>query len=46
MPSHPFNSFWNKKHNENESNFNDVCSRNNLSKTKYVAYLKNLDEYE
>ena len=46
MPSHPLTNFEIKKYNENESNFNGVCSRNNLSKTKYVVYLINLDEYE
>ena len=30
---------------ENESRFNGVCSRDNLSKTKNGAYIINLDEY-
>ena len=31
---------------ENEPKFNDVYSKNNLSKTKDGAYIINLDEYE
>ena len=30
---------------KNESTFNGVCSRDNLSKIKDGAYIKNLDEY-
>ena len=33
------------KYYENESRFNGVCSRDNLSKIKDGAYVMNLDEY-
>ena len=33
------------KYYENESRFNSVCSRDNLSKIKDGAYVINLDEY-
>ena len=33
------------KYYENESRFNGVCSRDNLSKIKDGAYIINLDEY-
>ena len=45
MPSHPLTNFEIQKH-ENESKFNGVFSRNNLSKIKDGAYVINLDEYE
>ena len=35
-----------QKHYENEPKFNGVYSRNNLSKIKDGAYIRNLDEYE
>ena len=31
---------------KNETNFNGVCKKNDLPKTKDGAYVKNLDEYE
>ena len=45
MPSHHLTNFEIQKH-ENESKFNGVFSRNNLSKIKDGAYVINLDEYE
>ena len=45
MPSHPLTNFEIQKY-ENESKFNGVFSRNNLSKIKDGAYVINLDEYE
>ena len=46
MPSHRLNNFEIQKYYENESKFNGVYSRNNLSKIKDGAYIINLDEYE
>ena len=45
MPSHPLTNFWIQKYYQNESKLNGVYSRNNLSKTKDGAFIKNL-EYE
>ena len=45
MPSHPLADFEIQKY-ENESKFNGVFSRNNLSKIKDGAYVIHLDEYE
>ena len=45
MPSHPLTNFWIEKYYQNESKLNGVYSRNNLSKTKDGAFIKNL-EYE
>ena len=45
MPSHPLTDFEIQKY-ENESKFNGVFSRNNLSKIKDGAYVIHLDEYE
>ena len=45
MPSHPLTNFEIQKY-ENESKFNGVFSRNNLSKIKDGAYVINLDEYK
>ena len=46
MPSHPSTNFEIQKYYENESKFNGVYSRNNLSKIKDGAYIINLYEYE
>ena len=35
-----------KKYGQNESKFNGVYSRNNLSNIKHGVYIMNLDEYE
>ena len=46
MP-HPLTNFEIQKYYENESRFNGVYSRNNLSKkVKDRTYVINLDEYE
>ena len=45
MPSHLLTNFWIEKYYQNESKLNGVYSRNNLSKTKDGAFIKNL-EYE
>ena len=45
MQSHPLTNFWIQKYYQNESKLNGVYSRNNLSKTKDGAFIKNL-EYE
>ena len=42
----PFTNFEKQKCCQKEPKFNGVCSRNNLSKTKYGAYIINCDEYE
>ena len=41
MLHHPLTSFE-----MNEPKFNDIYSRNNLSKTKEGAYIINFDRYE
>ena len=46
MPSHPLTNFEIQKYYQNEPNFNDVYSRNNLPKIKDRAYKINLDEFE
>ena len=46
MPTHPLTNFEIKKYYQNESKFNGVYSRNNLSKIKDGAYIINLDEYK
>ena len=54
MPPHPVTNFEIQKYYQNdgqlswqnEPKFNDVCSRNNLNKTKDEEYVINLDEYE
>ena len=46
MPLHPLTNFEIQKYYENETKFNGVYSRNNLSKKKDGAYIINLDEYE
>ena len=46
MPRHPLNNFETKKHYQNEPQFNDVYSRNNLPKIKGAAYVINLNEYK
>ena len=50
MPSHPLNNFEIQKHYQNESRFNAVYSRDNLTECssteiKDGAYVINLDEY-
>ena len=45
MSSHLLTNFWIQKYYQNESKLNGVYSRNNLSKTKDGAFIKNL-EYE
>ena len=47
MKRHPLTKFEIQKYYENESRFNGVFSRNNLTKKiKDGAYIINLDEYE
>ena len=46
MPTHPLTNFEIQKYYQNESKFNDVYSRNNLSKIRDGAYKINLDEYK
>ena len=46
MPPHPLTNFEIQKYYQNESKFNGVYSRNNLSKIKGGAYIINLDDYE
>ena len=45
MPPHPLTNFEIRKYYQNEHKFNDVYSKNNLSKIKDVAYVINLDEF-
>ena len=46
MPLHPLTNFKIQKYYQNESGFNDVYSRDNLSlEMKDGAYIINLDEY-
>ena len=44
MPPHPLTNFETQKYYQNKSKFNDVYSRNDLSKIKVGAYVINLDE--
>ena len=46
MPPHPLAKFEIRKYYQNEPKFNDIYSRNNLSKIKDGEYIINLDEYE
>ena len=46
MLPHPLTKFEIQKYYENESKFNGVCFRNDLSKIKFEAYIINLNEYE
>ena len=46
MPPHPLTDFEIQKYYQNAPKFNDVYSRNNLSKIKDEAQIINLDEYE
>ena len=46
MQLHPLNNFQIQRYYQNESKFNGVYARNNLSKIKYGAYITNLDEYK
>ena len=45
MPSHPLTNFEIQKCYQNESRFNGVYSRDNLTEIKDGAYVINLDEY-
>ena len=45
MPPHSLSNFKIQKYYQNESQFNGVYSRNNLSKVKDEAYIINPDEY-
>ena len=45
MPPHPLTNFEIQKYYQNESRFNGVYSRDNLTKIKDGAYIINLDEY-
>ena len=46
MSPHPLTNFEIQKYDQNEQRFNDVCSRNNLSKKiKDWVYVINLNEY-
>ena len=45
MQPHPLTNFEIMKYYENESRFNGVYSRDNLSKIKDGVYVINLDEY-
>ena len=45
MPPHPLTNFEIQKYYQNESRFNGVSSRDNLTKIKDVAYIITLDEY-
>ena len=46
MPPHPLTHFKIQRYHKNETKFNGVYSRNNLSKIiKDEAYVINLDEY-
>ena len=44
MPLHPLTNFEIQKYYQNDPRFNGVCSRDNLSGTKYGAYIINFDE--
>ena len=46
MRLYPLNNFEIQKYYENELKFNDVYSRNNLSKIKDAVCIINLDAYE
>ena len=46
MTPHPLTNFEIQKYYQNESKFNGLYSRNNLSKIKDVVFIINLDEYE
>ena len=45
MPPHPLTNFEIQKYYQNESRFNGLYSRDNLTKMKDGAYRINLDEY-
>ena len=45
MPPHPSTNFEIQKYYQNDSRFNGVYSRDNLSQIKDGAYVINLDEY-
>ena len=46
MMSHPLTNFEIQKYYQNEPKSNGAYSRNNLSKSKYGAYIINLDKYK
>ena len=45
MPSHPLTNLEIQKYYRNDSRFNGIYSRDNLSTIKDGAYVTNLDEY-
>ena len=45
MSHHPLTNFEIQKHYQNQTRFNDVYSRGNLSKIKDGVYVINLDEH-
>ena len=45
MPPHPLTNFEMQKYYQNESRFNGVYSRDNLTEIKDGAYVINLDEF-
>ena len=45
MPPHPLTNFEIQKYYQNQTRFNGVYSRDNLSKIKDGAYVINIDEY-
>ena len=46
MQPHPLSNFEIWKYYQTEPQFNGIFSRNNLSKIKDGAYIRNLDEYK
>ena len=46
MPPHPLTNFEIPKYYQSKPRFNGVCSRNNLPKRKYGAYVINIYEYK
>ena len=46
MPPHPVTNSEIQKYYQNEPKFNGVYSRNNLSKIRDEAYIKNRDDFK
>ena len=46
MSHHPLTNFEKQKYYQNKPKFNSVYSRNNLTKVKDAAHIKNLVEYK
>ena len=46
MPPHPLTNFEIPKYYQSKPRFNGVCSKNNLPKRKYGAYVINIYEYK